>query len=134
MSLVMCVFKGLTDGVLCGGGGGRLAGLALPGLVDGADPELVLGALGQAGVVDASLGQDLPAQLGPVQVLGLLLLQHVAHDGGLPVVHRLLPAHRHAVAGHVGDQRRLAGAGNIWGETTGFGSVKRSIIRMWNQF
>lgn len=107
-------FMGLTDWILCSGASGGLAGFAKPCNVDSNDSELILGSFCEACKIQAPLCHGLPVHLGPVNLLGLFLFQHIAQDGGLSIICRLLPAHSHTLLGHICNHWGLARARHSW--------------------
>lgn len=105
---------GLTDGILCGGASRRFARFAQPCHVDSSDSKLVLNSLCKTCNLQGPICHGLPVHLGPVQLLGLFLFQHVAQDGGLAIICRLFPAHSHIILGHVSNQWGLTRARYSW--------------------
>ena len=89
---------------LGGDGVGGLAGLRGSGLVDGDDPELVLGALGEAGHAADGPGSGCLASHLPDSELGLLLNDPLG-DCGAAVVLRGLPFQVDRVRTPVGGER-----------------------------
>lgn len=105
---------GLTDWIVCCGASGGLARFAKPCNVDSSDSELILGSFCEACNIQGPLSHGLPVHLTPVNLLGLFLFQHIAQDGSLSIICRLLPAHGHTILGHICNQWGLASARHSW--------------------
>lgn len=115
----------LTDGVSAEDGVRGHAGQTAASGVDGDDPELVHGALQQAGdvpvVAQWQRSDGLAGDTGPALGGGLLLLDDVAGDGGAAVVLGLVPVDGHRLQTDLSHGRFLTLTGN--GCRTGHSSI-----------